>query len=100
MTNESALAKLQQWFSGHCNGDWEHNWRVKIGSLDNPGWSLEVNLENSFEAPLTMSRFQIERTPDDWCSAWLDGQVFNGACGPMNLEELIGRFLEWVAQFE
>ncbi len=38
------LGELQGWFLAHCNGDWEHSHGVSIATLDNPGWSIEINL--------------------------------------------------------
>jgi hypothetical protein len=34
---------LTQWYLAQCNEDWEHSYGVAIGTLDNPGWSLEVD---------------------------------------------------------
>lgn len=33
---------LQQWYQAHCNGNWEHDRRIHLGTLGNPGWSLEL----------------------------------------------------------
>jgi hypothetical protein len=38
------LAWLQGWYAEQCDGDWEHDESVSIGTLDNPGWRLRVNL--------------------------------------------------------
>lgn len=38
------LGRLQAWYAAHCNGDWEHQNGVSIGTLDNPGWSVKVEL--------------------------------------------------------
>ncbi len=38
---------LQYWYQIHCNGDWEHSSRIHIGTIDNPGWSLTINLEDT-----------------------------------------------------
>ena len=38
---------LQQWYYGHCNGDWEHGSGIHIDTLDNPGWSITINLEDT-----------------------------------------------------
>ncbi|MFK0239099.1 Imm53 family immunity protein, partial [Streptomyces vinaceus] len=27
--------------------DWEHEWGVKIATLDNPGWTVEIDLEET-----------------------------------------------------
>jgi hypothetical protein len=42
-----ALKQLQNWFSSQCDGDWEHNFGFTIETIDNPGWSLEVDLNNT-----------------------------------------------------
>ena len=38
----NALQSLQDWYLAQCNGDWEHTYGVSIGTLDNPGWTLDV----------------------------------------------------------
>jgi len=37
MTNE--LKWLQQWYSEHCDGAWEHGFGITIETIDNPGWA-------------------------------------------------------------
>ena len=91
----NTLADLEDWYRANCDGDWEHDWRVRISTLDNPGWSIAVNLDDT-QAPLLLNRVDVERTPDDWYACWLDGRVFNGAGGPGNLADLLGFFLAWV----
>ncbi|MFE2849501.1 Imm53 family immunity protein, partial [Streptomyces scopuliridis] len=36
--SEPLLDWLQNWYTQQCDGDWEHEWGVKIATLDNPGW--------------------------------------------------------------
>ncbi|WP_143316933.1 Imm53 family immunity protein [Clostridium sp. HBUAS56017] len=35
---------LQDWYNRNCNGDWEHSYGVNIGTLDNPGWTVDIDL--------------------------------------------------------
>jgi Immunity protein 53 len=35
---------LEKWYRARCNGDWEHQWGVEIGTLDNPGWRVHIDL--------------------------------------------------------
>ncbi len=35
---------LQSWYANHCDGVWEHTSGVRIDTIDNPGWSLKVDL--------------------------------------------------------
>lgn len=93
----NALVKLQEWYSAQCNGDWEHSFGVKIGTLDNPGWLVEVELTETelFKIPFN----QIERgnceEDQDWVSCKSDGSKFTGACGAKNLEEVLNTFFAW-----
>ena len=41
------LAFLEAWYRKHCGGDWEHQHGVELGTLDNPGWRLAVDLEGT-----------------------------------------------------
>ena len=43
----NALQRLQDWYSAQCNGDWEHQQGVRIESLDNPGWALDIDLADT-----------------------------------------------------
>ena len=38
------LMWLSEWFSHQCDGDWEHEYGIRIGTLDNPGWRLRISL--------------------------------------------------------
>jgi Immunity protein 53 len=44
----NALQELQQWYQSQCNGDWEHTYGVKIDTLDNPGWSVTIELADTY----------------------------------------------------
>lgn len=94
MTTE-VLAGLQQWYSRQCNGDWEHGFRIKISTLDNPGWRLWINLA---ETSVEMRRFQSleeERSDTDWFVARVADGCFDACGGPHNLTEIIAIFLDW-----
>ena len=41
---ESLFNLLQDWYLAQCNGDWEHEFGIKIDTLDNPGWSVVIDL--------------------------------------------------------
>jgi hypothetical protein len=41
------LARLRAWYSARCDGNWEHEHGVKIDTLDNPGWSVVIDLEGT-----------------------------------------------------
>jgi hypothetical protein len=92
----SALQRLQQWYKSQCDGDWEHGYGVRIGTVDNPGWTLEVDLTDT---PLQYKSFNEIKSDYEHKTNWLtcfirDGK-FQGACGPERLEDVIEIFLDW-----
>ncbi len=44
VASDSPLDFLIAWYSRHSDGDWEHDLGIRIGTLDNPGWSLDVRI--------------------------------------------------------
>ena len=90
-----ALQALQRWYVAQCNGDWEHSLGVKIDTLDNPGWSLHVDLSGT---PLAGRPFQsVSRLdhPSEWLDCKRADTQFQAAGGPLMLAELIHVFLSW-----
>ncbi len=86
---------LQGWYTSMCDGDWEHAFGVKIETLDNPGWSvaIDVNGTNLYDRPF--ERVQVERDEHDWVFAWVEDWKFNIACGPTSLSEALWIFRKW-----
>ena len=91
---DDSLAWLMQWYLAECNSDWEHSYGVKIDTLDNPGWTLKIDLR---ETELHGRRF-VKAThgepADDleewqrlgsWWVADVKGDVFETSCGPLDL---------------
>ena len=87
-----ALGFLQSWYASCCDDDWEHGYGVRIGTLDNPGWCLKIDLVGTPLAGTSLDHLAVERTEDDWLHLWSDGTHFEGACGPLNLDEMLKAF--------
>lgn len=104
MINDN-LAWLSQWYLSQCDNDWEHSYGVKIDTLDNPGWSLKIDLTDT---PMQGRPFQREehgeisgdldewRQTGSWWVARVDGNTFDVACGPLDLSAAVGVFRRWV----
>lgn len=91
-----SLEWLQSWYLLQCNGDWEHSYGVKIDTLDNPGWSLEIDLTDTSLQNRPFEKTKIERTEDDWVMCEVEKNQFYGAGGPKNLGEIIQVFRNWI----
>ncbi len=42
------LKRLQEWFETNCDGEWEHAYGVLIATLDNPGWTIKIDLMGTY----------------------------------------------------
>ena len=68
-----SLAQLQQWYLSNCNGDWEHTYGVSIGTLDNPGWSLKIELTGTSCDGRDLARSAVgdHDTDESWHVRWV-----------------------------
>ena len=97
--NLGPVEYLTEWYTSMCDGDWEHSFGVRIGTLDNPGWTLSVDPEETNLEGAILNSERIERSDSDWISVSSDGRTFRGSGGPKNLPELLERFREFSIRF-
>ena len=93
MKEEKALLILQNWFANNCNGDWEHEYGVKIETIDNPGWCVKIELAGT---PLEDFVFFKNEDKNSFYNQWFDIKVENKiyiAFGS-DLSELVNIFYE------
>lgn len=69
---------------------------MKIETLDNPGWFLKLDLQETGMDGLAFSRHEVQRSKSDWLIAQVVDDRFEVACGPLNLGEAIHQFRLWV----
>jgi Immunity protein 53 len=85
---------LQAWYATQANGDWEHERGINISTLDNPGWTVEIDLAETDLSGRVMERIERHRSEHDWVVAWTEGDTYHAACGPTNLGEALYLFRE------
>ena len=93
---EQILAKLENWYSAQCNGEWEHTYGIKVDTLDNPGWSVTIDLDKTQWAAKEFPKIFIENSPNDWLRCWKDNRQFRGTGDPSKLRSLLSHFLDHV----
>ena len=90
------LVDIQNWYAANCDGYWEHQNGLRIETLDNPGWLVEIDV-GSFRSHFEgFEVVKFDRSNDDWLRCELDGDKFKGFGGPGNLREILGIFMFWV----
>jgi hypothetical protein len=91
----TSLERLENWYSSQCNGDWEHQYGIEIGTLDNLGWRIKIDLTGTKGENKTLDRMKLERTENDWLQYWVENRKFHAGCGPKTLSEAIDIFCDW-----
>jgi hypothetical protein len=91
----SALAELQHWYATQTDTDWEHSYGIRIETLDNPGWRVEIDLADTelFEHPF--DEVSDLESAQEWIICRVEAGKFTGSAGPLMLEEIIRTFLRW-----
>jgi hypothetical protein len=92
---ENLIVWLQSTFVELCNGDWEHGGGIRIFALDNPGWGLKVDLQDTGLIDYPFTRISQEISVNDWFDCWMENGIFEGAGGPKNLVNLLEIFKDW-----
>ena len=103
MTDDN-LAWLMQWYLDQCDSDWEHTYGIDIGNLDNPGWTLKIDLRDTALEGRPFTGVKHGEPADDleqwkrtvsWLVADVNENSFEGSCGPLDLPTLISVFRDW-----
>src|SRR5919112_5394721 len=97
LVNDNPVTWLQNWYRMHCDGDWEHDYAITTGTLDNPGWYVVINLVNTALEAAAFEPVQKHRSDEDWVECrivetqaegrweWVGdvgGRQYQGAGGP------------------
>ena len=95
-TDANALEQIERWYRSVCDGDWEHTYGIFISNIDNPGWSLKVELKDTYLYGAFFKDLNVQRkNDDDWVLCKIEDGNFQGYCGPSNLTEMLEVFLDW-----
>ena len=95
MTN---IQKLQQWYAQQCDGTWEHQYGVAIDTLDNPGWSVTIDLDGTDLEGVLMEPISSDKGERDWLSCKTDGGKLIGHGDSLKLEAILEVFLSIVPE--
>lgn len=89
------LQELEKWYGSNGDGDWEHQNGISIGTLDNPGWTVDINLAETRLENVPYTAIRLDRSDTDWLHCEVKGQRFLGFGGVHNLSEIISIFTAW-----
>jgi hypothetical protein len=92
------LEWLENWYCSQCDGGWEHSYGIKIESIDNPGWSIKIDLDENIEKIefKEIPWILIEESEDKWIGYKIENNKFKGSGSPKNLNIIIYAFKELI----
>ena len=91
---------LEDWYTAQCNGDWEHQHGVKIDTLDNPGWTVRIDLNGTKYSEIQSWQFVDGRTPEvEWIVCEIKDGAFVGHSGPKELGRMLQIFRKWIENY-
>ncbi|MEM6321540.1 MAG: immunity 53 family protein [Bacteroidota bacterium] len=91
---------LSKWYKENCNGDWEHDYGILIETLDNPGWSIRVDLTDTDIRIKDKSWSLYEEKENDWYGYKIEDGKFEASGDEMKLDFLIGIFRKIVLEYK
>jgi hypothetical protein len=86
---------LTNWYLSQCDGDWEHQYGIQMGTLDNPGWTVAIDLADTTLEAREFAAIENMATDDSWWFCRVENRRWRAACGPKDLEAVIGLFRNW-----
>lgn len=92
------ISALQQWYESQCDEDWEHRFGITIGTLDNPGWTVTIDLKGTELEARAFHTIERLESESEWLKCWVEDTKFNAVGGPQQLEKILSIFLSWSAQ--
>jgi hypothetical protein len=96
MHKKTCFEWLQEWYQSQCDEDWEHSYGIKIETLDNPGWSVFIDLTETELEDIPFKALKTEISDTDWIHCLKKNNKFQGAGDPQKLVQIIEVFKAWV----
>jgi len=93
MKKKSIIKWLESWLIDNTSKE-QKNFTME--TLDNPGWTFKINLEDSHLRNFSFDMFHEEINQNDWIYCIVEDNKFKAACGPLNLIKTLNIFRNWV----
>lgn len=100
VANPAALSWVQRWYEAQCDGDWEHDYGVSIGTIDNPGWWVKIDLTGTDLEGRPFAEVSRPEPDPDWLACGITEGRWEGAGAPHMLGEILALFVAWAREVD
>ena len=90
--NSSTSEWISNWFRSQCDGDWEHENQIRIYTVSNPGWFVEIDLSDTDLEELELEGDRQDNSDSDWFFYKVSDGKFKGSGDLSKLDLLLSRF--------
>jgi Immunity protein 53 len=94
----NSFKRLQAWYAGQCDGEWEHATGVQIHSVDDPGWFVRIGVRGTSLESRAFEPVDRLLPEQDWLRCRVRNGDFEACGGPEVLDEILDIFLDWAEQ--
>lgn len=92
------LQWLSCWYQVFCDREREHLYGIDIETIDNPGWSIKIALNDTTLSHKCFAPIEREWETGHWLTCYVHNDCFIGFCGLQDLNELLSIFRKWADQ--
>lgn len=89
------LEWIQNWYKENCNGEWEHMFGIRIFTVDNPGWRVQIDLSNTNLEKKNFKKIQFFDDDSNWITCYIKDGIFEGGGDNKKLLEILSVFKKW-----
>ncbi|EKB58756.1 immunity 53 family protein [Bergeyella zoohelcum] len=83
---------IENWYVSQCDGDWEHSYGIIIETIDNPGWSITIDLLETSIEKLFIEYSLTELSENNWYGYSVNQGQFKAVGDPTKLFFLLNLF--------
>ena len=95
-TKRELMHFVQDWVCDNYTSLAKRDKAFIIDNIDNPGWSIKIDLIETKYEYKKFERLTMERTELDWYHCFIEKGKFKGFGGPKNLFEILSVFRDWI----
>ena len=90
------IKDIEKWYLAQCNEEWERHFGIDIQTLENPGWLIKIDLNNTNLENKPLDEFKENYEHEtDWMICFKKKGVFEGIGGPEKLGDILNFFIKW-----
>lgn len=92
------IKRLEGGFFSHCDNDWEHDNKIEIYNLDNPGQGIKIDLKGTLLEELRFDSIEYgdsENRNSTWMKRNKQKAIFIGLGSYNMLDSILQIFLDW-----